>query len=102
MDIYKFINFKDIENHCRDIGFNFNPLESAFLIWQSRNHTIKEKHAAYNHILNQPAEFEFLLREWDYKKINMRDFLRNYMRIEDGLLSSIEENKPAADLILYL
>ena len=56
----------------------------------------KRKHAAYNHILNQSAEFEFLLREWDYKKINMRDFLRNYMRIEDGLLSYIEENKPAA------
>lgn len=96
MDIYKFINSKDIEKHCRDIGFNFNPLESAFLIWQSRKHTIQEKHAAYSHILNQSAEFEFLLREWDYKKTTMRDFLQNYMRIEDGLLSSIEENKPAA------
>ncbi len=47
MDIYSFINSKDIEIHCRNNQYNFTPLECAFLIWQCRKYTISEKHKAY-------------------------------------------------------
>ena len=33
MDIYHFINSKDIEAHCRKIKYEFTPIESACLIW---------------------------------------------------------------------
>lgn len=96
MDIYKFINSKDIEKHCRDIQFKFSPLESAFLIWQSRKHTIQEKHSAYIEVMKESPEFSFYLREWDHKKISLQKFLREYMRIENKLSDFLASDKMGA------
>lgn len=72
MDIYSFINSKDIEAHCRKIGYHFNPLESAYLIWQSAKHSIEEKHKAYREnietaetILSKPIRYRGRWR-WFY------------------------------------
>ena len=40
MNIYEFINSKAIREHCQKIRHNFSDLEKAYLINQSRNHTI--------------------------------------------------------------
>ena len=50
MDIYEFIESKDIREHCRKMQYEFTALESAFLIWQS-DKTIQQKHAAYREII---------------------------------------------------
>lgn len=46
MDIYQFIDSKDIREHCRKLGHPFNTVESAYLVWQSRNTPLAGKHAA--------------------------------------------------------
>lgn len=43
MNIYEFINSKDIREHCEKIGHKFNSIECAYLIYQSQNHTLPGK-----------------------------------------------------------
>lgn len=40
MDVLKFINSKDIREHLKSINYEFNLLEVAWLIYQSRNVSI--------------------------------------------------------------
>lgn len=96
MDIYNFINSKDIETHCRDNQYNFTPLESAFLIWQCRKYTLSEKHKAYQKLIDEFPEYSFYLREWDYKKISLQEFLLKYIKIESKLKNIVDNNKIAA------
>lgn len=96
MDIYNFINSKDIEIHCRNNQYNFTPLECAFLIWQCRKYTISEKHKAYQKLIDKFPDYLFYLREWDYMKISLQQFLIKYMEIENRLINILENNKIAA------
>ena len=52
MDILRFINSKDIRKHLKDTGYEFNSLEAAWLIYQCRNATIREKHKAWNELMD--------------------------------------------------
>ena len=42
MDLFRFIDSKDIREHLRQIGYSFTAPEAAFLVWQCRNATLKE------------------------------------------------------------
>ena len=51
MDIYSFINSRDVEEHCRSLKHEFSAIETAFIVYQSKKHTIREKHDAYREII---------------------------------------------------
>ncbi len=57
MNILRFINSKAIRKHLKDIDFlrgidyPFLPLEAAWLIYQCRDATVEEKHAAWRKIV---------------------------------------------------
>ncbi len=40
MDIYRFINSKDIRAHLENIGYQFNALEAAWLVYQCHTATM--------------------------------------------------------------
>ena len=65
MDIYEFINSRDIREHLKAKQYTFDPLQQAFLVWQSGRHTLKQKHEANRHrisewIVNQGNQKEAL------------------------------------------
>ena len=43
MDLFRFINSKDIRDYLRQIDYSFTAPEAAFLVWQCRSATLKEK-----------------------------------------------------------
>ena len=43
MDIYQFIDSRDIRNYQQDIKYKFTVPETAFLIYMSRSATLNEK-----------------------------------------------------------
>lgn len=51
MDILRFVNSKDIRKHLETIGYEFNSLETAWLIYQCRDATIDEKHKAWTELM---------------------------------------------------
>lgn len=93
MDIYNFINSKDIEKHCRAIGYRFNPLESAYLIWQSAKHSIEEKHMAYQELM-ETTENQNITKphSHDDRQYYLHNFLKQYMEVENKLLCLFNED----------
>lgn len=87
MNIYEFINSKDIREHCEKIGHKFNSIECAYLIYQSQNHTLPEKHLAWQDLIetmpDTVIEERFNCPHYD----SLHDFLRQYMALEDRLLA---------------
>lgn len=51
LDIYQFVNSKDIRLYLKDIKYEFEPVCAAFIIWQSRRHSLKEKHEAWKTLI---------------------------------------------------
>ncbi len=51
-NVYDFINSSAIARHCREIGHQFTPLQSAYLIHGSRRHTLAEKHEAFQWLID--------------------------------------------------
>lgn len=43
MNALRFINSKDIAKHLKEIGYQFNTLETSWLIYQCRTASLPEK-----------------------------------------------------------
>ena len=55
MDITNFINSRDIRDYHREIGYKYNALEAACLVYQCRGINVRQKHDAWNWIIrNMP------------------------------------------------
>ena len=52
MDVYQYVNSKDIRAHLESIGYQFNALEAAWLVYQHRGITMDERHAAWREIID--------------------------------------------------
>jgi hypothetical protein len=58
MDIYVFFNSPDVAQYCREIGHNFNALETAVMVSESKKRTLAEKIAAYRTIIAEYPDME--------------------------------------------
>ncbi len=87
MNIYEFINSKDIRAHCEKIGHTFNSVEAAFLIYQSQNHTLTEKHDAWKELIETMPDMAIEERFHCPHYESLHDFLRQYMALEDRWLT---------------
>ena len=63
MDLFRFIDSKDIREHLRQIGYSFTAPEAAFLVWQCRNATLKEKFAAWREIIETMPDCSLTRKE---------------------------------------
>lgn len=61
-DAFEFINSKDIREHLRKLDYQFNSMELAWLVWQSRTVLFGEKMNTWMEMLEMP----------DYKILNSR------------------------------
>ena len=94
MDIYEFIESKDIREHCRKIQYKFTARESAFLIWQS-DKTIQQKHAAYREIIETMPDEKLNERICTAEFEHLHEFLSRYMECENYLFRVFGEREEA-------
>ena len=91
IDIYQFIDSKDIREHCRKLGHPFNTVESAYLVWLSRNTPLAEKHAAWREIIDTMPDYRIPGHE-----TSLYIFLREYMAYEKAVEEEFfRSNDPA-------
>ena len=88
MNIYEFVNSRDIREHWQNIGFVPNALESAWLVYQSNNHTIEEKHEAWRWIIANMPDCEVAGKDIETPQKSLREFLTRYMGIENAIISN--------------
>ena len=86
MDIYNFINSKDIDRYLRSINYEFSPLECAWLIWQSRCVSVNDRHEAWSEIINTMPDCEIP----NYKE-SLHTFLRNLISAEKNAVQRFFE-----------
>lgn len=51
MDLYNYVNSRDIREHLISINYQFNTMEASWLVYQSGKHTLEEKIDAWNWII---------------------------------------------------
>lgn len=94
MDIYRFINSTDIREHLRTIGYVFNSLETAWLIWQCRTASLTEKHAAWQELIDTMPDCVIPKQDSATLPQSLHSFLRKYMKAEKEIMADFyEENK---------
>lgn len=91
MDIYPYINSRAIREHLKKMDYSFDSLLCAYLVWQSEGHTLKEKHAAWQEIIDSmpdmPVPERMHCEGWD----SLHKMLKTYMETENQLISWLEE-----------
>ena len=58
MDIYNFINSKDIQEYLRGINYTFTTPEAAFLVYMCKHVTLEEKFQAWFEIIRTMPDSE--------------------------------------------
>ena len=89
-NIYSYMNSNDIARHCQRIRHKFSPAECAYLANASENHTIAEKHAMFNHIIETMSDEQIKLHgsSKHYPEVSLHKTLKRYMEIENKALKS--------------
>jgi hypothetical protein len=101
MDIYSFIPSRDIEEHCRKIGRDFNPLECAVIISNS-DKTLAEKHAAYQYIIDNMLDMSIPESlHWHYHE-SLHDVLRSLLEWETAQIKRFEDYSVGSESFVYL
>ncbi len=87
MNIYEFVNSRDIREFLQKTGFAPNSLEASWLVYQSNNHTIEEKHTAWEWIIKNMPDCEVSGKNIETPQKSLHDFLKKYMEIENAIIT---------------
>lgn len=98
MNIIEFINSKAIREHLAKFGDIFSPLDKAYLIYQARQKSVKEKISAMNELLESTEDFELKnVRERFYHTdMTFHGLLKGYIDIEKCLFDKFFEKEENA------
>lgn len=99
MDVLSFINSNAIREHLRDIGYGFNSLETAWLIYSSQRLSYEEKKKAWFELISEMPDCEVPKRlnctGWD----SLHNFLKRYIEIMDSEIEAFYKDEPAGSFV---
>lgn len=101
MNILSFVNSKDIRKHLEAIGYEFNALEAAWLIWQNRNSALEERHQAWRRIIAEYPDCPIPERMNTMPQPSLQGFLREYMDMEKNVLERFRDSSGAVYRLEY-
>ncbi|WP_294520347.1 hypothetical protein [uncultured Anaerovibrio sp.] len=79
MDILSFVNSKDIRDYLHEIDYKCDTMQAAWLVYQSANKTMEEKHTAYRWIIDNMPDCPMPERQFSINRDSLHDFLREHM-----------------------
>ena len=93
MDITNFINSKDIRDYHREIGYQYNTLEAAWLVSQCQGKTLEQKHEAWKWIMdNMPdQEVENCGRWVHHQGESIHKVLADYMEMQNQFIAEFKD-----------
>lgn len=95
IDITTFLNSKDIAGHWKKIGFTCTPVQAAYIIYESHEKSLQEKHEAWRELMETTPDCPFAEgRRKEHLKRHIPEaltdslhaFLKAYMALEDKTL----------------
>ena len=100
-EILTFVNSKDIRKHLKEIGYQFNALEAAWLVWQSRDSTLEERHIAWKQIIAKYPDRPIPERMNTIPQPSLHRFLEEYMDMENRVLEHFLDPSDAVYQVEY-
>ena len=101
MNIFRFINSKDICGYLRELQYQFTIPEAAFLIYMSRTVPLKEKFHAWQEIINTMPDCSMKER-FNMKAIpSFHQFLEDYMALQKKMLTGFYQQEKAVYTIEF-
>lgn len=85
MDIYNFINSKDIARYLREVKYNFSTVAAAHIVYQCRTATLKQKIDAWQEIIKCYPDCRYEGKETTVESVH--EFLRNYIAMKKRWLN---------------
>ena len=79
MNVYRFINSKDIRAHLQSLRYDFTLPEAAFLVWQCATAPLSEKHAAWRELIKTMPDCRMERRRNMCEIQSMHGFLQEYI-----------------------
>lgn len=92
MDILRFVNSKDIRKHLARIGYEFNSLEAAWLIYQCRDVAIEEKQKAWRELIATMPDCPMPDRKHGPRSMSLHEFLRRYIAVQNACMEQFRED----------
>ncbi|MDO5296404.1 MAG: hypothetical protein Q4F00_07215 [bacterium] len=96
MNVLRFINSKDIANHLKEIGYQFNTLEASWLIYQCRNASLQEKIQAWQEVIDTMPDFRVAKRCNCMEIASWHEFLREYIALNERLVCDLRKQTAQA------
>lgn len=93
MNVFKYINSKDIRDYLRKKGYVFNPMEAAWLVFQCHSATLEEKHKAFLEIIDTMPDCGIIERMNCMQVGSLHEFLKRYISVQDKYLKRIEQQE---------
>ncbi len=94
MDIFRFINSKDIREHLRGLDYRFSSLEAAWLIYQCRTATLEEKHAAWRELIGTMPDCAVKKRPNCDPRDSLHGFLCDLMEMQTEFMERFRRPDP--------
>jgi hypothetical protein len=91
MNIYEFLDSKDIAAHCREIKHEFTALEQAVIVYHSGK-IPAETHEAWQWIIDNLPDENLDIPSLSHDSLH--EFLRDYITLENKLIERATSDEP--------
>lgn len=91
MDIYRFIDFRDMREHLQKLNYSFTAPEAAFLVYWCKSATLNEKIAAWREIIDTMPNCAMAGRMNLETIPDFHQFLRDYIDLQERDLRRFKE-----------
>lgn len=94
MDLFQFINSRDIEEHLKAIDYKLSTMEAAWLVWQCTHVSFAQKHEAWEHIIHTMPDCAMIDRPNMTARPRLHSFLRDLMDFESRQFDQLKATEP--------
>lgn len=91
MDIYHFVDSRDIREHLKQLDYQFTTPETAFLVWYCHTATLDEKIAAWREIIDTMPNCSMNPRRFELGIPDYHEFLRRYIDLQMHYLEQFKD-----------
>lgn len=111
MNIYEFLNSRDVRKHLESIKYEFSMLEKAFIIYKSNHKSLNDKKRAWKKLIDSTEDIilgEDGNKRWRYTDVNLKSahyLINEYMHqldeVMDLFFGSDEESFYTVELVYH-
>ena len=94
MDIFSFIESKDIAQHIKATGYRITDIQKAWLVWNCRSATQEERHAAWQELIQSTTDQKIVSGLHSTEWPSFHQMLADYMALDRKLVDLLKRDDP--------